>query len=38
MRFYTIPIGGVQQFKYSIGLIEKLREGERVKGQKVYGK
>ncbi|MBL4587017.1 MAG: hypothetical protein JKX84_08190 [Flavobacteriales bacterium] len=38
MRFYTIPIGGVQQFKYSSRLIEKLREGERVGGDKVFGK
>lgn len=29
MRFYTIPIGGVQRFKYNIGLIEKVRQGER---------
>lgn len=36
MRFYTIPIGGVQRFKYNIGLIEKLREGERVGPNKVY--
>ena len=38
MRFYTIPIGGVQKFKYSIGLIEKMREGERYNKDKVFGK
>lgn len=38
MRFYTIPIGGVQKFKYSLGLIEKLREGERDSNGKVFGK
>ena len=38
MRFYTIPIGGVQQFKYSLGLIEKMREGERFNSEKVFGK
>ena len=38
MRFYTIPIGGVQRFKYNLGLIEKLREGERVGGDKVFTK
>lgn len=38
MRFYTIPIGGVQRFKYSLNLIEKLREGERVGNNKVFAK
>ncbi|MCB9192086.1 MAG: hypothetical protein H6602_10515 [Flavobacteriales bacterium] len=38
MRFYTIPIGGVQRFKYNINLIEKLREGERLGKDKVYKK
>lgn len=38
MRFYTIPIGGVQRFKYNIGLIEKLREGERSGGNKIFRK
>ncbi len=38
MRFYTIPIGGVQKFKYSAGLIEKLREGERFGNDKVFGR
>jgi hypothetical protein len=38
MRFYTIPIGGVQRFKYSLGLIEKLREGERIGKDKVFVK
>ncbi|MDP6908317.1 MAG: hypothetical protein QF371_02375 [Flavobacteriales bacterium] len=38
MRFYTIPIGGVQKYKYSLGLIEKLREGERSSHGKVYAK
>jgi len=38
MRFYTIPIGGVQKFKYSLGLIEKMREGERFNSDKVFGK
>lgn len=37
MRFYTIPIGGVQQFKYNLNLIEKLREGERFNNDKVFG-
>ncbi|MFT4545097.1 MAG: hypothetical protein ACI9CU_002084 [Polaribacter sp.] len=36
MRFYTIPIGGVQRFKYSLGLIDKAREGERFKNDKVF--
>ena len=38
MRFYTIPIGGVQRFKYSNGLIDKMREGERYQKDKVYTK
>ncbi|MGK0384920.1 MAG: hypothetical protein ACJAVL_001670 [Bacteroidia bacterium] len=38
MRFYTIPIGGVQKFKYSLGLIKKMREGERYNKDKVFGK
>ncbi len=38
MRFYTIPIGGVQKYKYNLGLIEKLREGERNSRGKVYTK
>ncbi|MCF8278002.1 MAG: hypothetical protein K9J17_14810 [Flavobacteriales bacterium] len=38
MRFYTIPIGGVQRFKYSLSLIEKMREGERFKGNNVFEK
>lgn len=36
MRFYTIPIGGVQRFKYNVSLIEKLREGERFNNNKVF--
>lgn len=36
MRFYTIPIGGVQQFKYSPALIDNLREGERYGKDKVF--
>ncbi|MFC2176303.1 hypothetical protein ACFLR1_04980 [Bacteroidota bacterium] len=38
MPFYTIPIGGVPKFKYSLGLIEKLREGERFNSDKVFSK
>ncbi len=38
MPFYSIPIGGVQKFKYDINLIERLREGERHKGDKVFQK
>lgn len=38
MRFYTIPIGGVQRFKYDINLIEKLREGERLGNDKIFRK
>lgn len=38
MPFYSIPIGGVQKFKYDINLIERLREGERHKGDKVFEK
>lgn len=38
MRFYTIPIGGVQRFKYNINLIEKLREGERTGNDKIFKK
>lgn len=38
MPFYSIPIGGVQKFKYDIKLIESLREGERRKGDKVFQK
>ncbi len=36
MPFYSIPIGGVQKFKYDINLIERLREGERHKGDPVF--
>jgi hypothetical protein len=36
MPFYSIPIGGVQKFKYDINLIERLREGERHKGGKIF--
>jgi hypothetical protein len=36
MPFYSIPIGGVQKFKYDLNLIERLREGERHKGEKVF--
>ncbi|MCF8257471.1 MAG: hypothetical protein K9J06_07965 [Flavobacteriales bacterium] len=36
MPFYSIPIGGVQKFKYDLNLIDRLREGERHKGEKVY--
>lgn len=38
MPFYSIPIGGVQKFKYDLNLIERLREGERHKGEKVFQK
>jgi hypothetical protein len=38
MRFYTIPIGGVQRFKYSAGLIDNMREGERYQNDKVFTK
>ena len=38
MRFYTIPIGGVQRFKYNLGVIDKAREGERFKNDKVFVK
>jgi hypothetical protein len=36
MRFYTIPIGGVQRFKYNVDLIERLREGERFQNDKIF--
>ncbi|MCB9186573.1 MAG: hypothetical protein H6601_07480 [Flavobacteriales bacterium] len=36
MRFYTIPIGGVQRFKYNVNLIERLREGERFKNDPIF--
>lgn len=36
MPFYSIPIGGVQKFKYDLNLIDRLREGERHKGEKVF--
>lgn len=36
MRFYTIPIGGVQRFKYSLDLIERMREGERYQNDKIF--
>ena len=38
MRFYTIPIGGVQRFKYSLGVLDNAREGERYKKDKVFVK
>jgi hypothetical protein len=38
MRFYTIPIGGVQRFKYNVSVIDKLREGERLGNDKIYRK
>lgn len=36
MRFYTIPIGGVQRFKYSIAQLEKWRAKERFENNKVF--
>lgn len=36
MRFYTIPIGGVQRFKYTINQLEKWREQERFENNPVF--
>ena len=38
MRFYTIPIGGVQRFKYSPQMLNDARLEERTKGRQIFEK